>query len=773
MVKHSKQAAYRIVPLALFGMISAFGVGCSGGDDGDEGVECSYNDPAGPDCSSCQQLNQCCEFSINCPAGAICNLETDPLFDPNAEVGKCLKVVCQGDGDCEAPKTCSLEKLCKPPVCQNHDECPGGQSCLSGTCMETPDVSDVASCEVVTRSTSLREGATLELSAVARNANGAVLPTIPFEWTSANPNVVSVEGNVATGGSEDGTTDVTAAVMGASVTCDGSVSLTNFPNLQNGEARVVLVADDDGSPVAGATVVFEAGGTLTATTAADGSATVNVAGAVDSITVVKEGWQFVSVLEPGTNDIFLPLPRVPDETVAGGFRGKVDLSATRNADIQLGIAGPAIPSNLLDFGLESLIGDSVNTVIDAPELGLDMEEVDLPGGVMLGLGTKKFTVDGNGVRCQGDSVGDQELGCFLARAPKGPSAGWVLAGQLKLSQVTSIANELSNALGGGGAEDIQIGSILTAVLPLVRSLNHGILPSLNIEEYPKVNTADGSGDCSDPDLADYDANCEADFTKYQKADMAASQSLNVLSKVTVPDLPNLPSGGGCAAGAILLSGVNLQGRGLVPLGLTAGIDVLDDEAADCRVAGVDMPFGDNSPKLDDGVMPLSMAAPHSGVEGSQLFVLLLALDPNEIADTNTFQLNAIVNRVDQVSPEQSIQGSYLSYPKGTFDRTAGTVTLDSAISGAQMARIEIQRGDDTWLIYAPGNSTNITLPNVARPRQVLQSNYVIVLGMGMNGTYDEIWSFGSGKTLDRMFDTANAFVVQQCSTDAGSACVIQ
>lgn len=772
MVKNSKQA-YRIIPVALFGMISAIGVGCSGGDDDTDTGECTYNDPAGADCSSCQDLGECCEFSINCPAGAICNVEGDALYDPNEPSNVCLKVVCQGNADCEAPKTCSLEKLCKPPVCQNHDECPGGQSCLSGTCQTTPDVGDVASCEIVSRSTSLREGATLELSAVARNANGAVLPTIPFEWTSANPNVVAVDGNVATGGAEGGTTDVTAAVMGASVNCDGSVSLTNFPNLGNGEARVVLVADDDGTPVSDATVVFEAGGTLTATTGPDGSATVNVAGAVDSITVVKEGWQFVSVLQPGTNDIFLPVPRNADETVAGGFRGKVDLSATRKADIQLGIAGPAIPSNLLDFGLEALIGDSVNTVIDAPELGLDMEEVDLPGGVMLGLGTKKFTVDGSGVRCQGDSVGDDELGCFLARSPKGPSAGWVLAGQLKLSQVTSIANELSNALGGGGTEDINIGSILTAVLPLVRSLNHGINPSLTVEEFPKVNTADGSGDCSDPDLANYDDNCEADFTKYQKADMAASQALNVLSAVSVPDLPDLPSGNGCALGAILLSGVSLEGRGLVPLGLTAGVDVIDDETPDCRVAGVDKPFGDNSPKLEDGVMPLSMAAPHSGVEGSQIFVLLLALDPDAIADTNTFQLNAIVNRVDQVSAEQSVQGSYLGYPRGTFDRTAGTVALDSAITGAALQRIEIQRGDDTWLIYAPGDATNITLPNVARPRQVLQSNYVILLGMGMNGTYDEVWSFGSGKTLDRMFNTANAFVVQQCSPDAGSPCTIQ
>jgi hypothetical protein len=754
-------------------MLTFIGAGCTGGGD-DDGDQCKYNDPAGADCASCQQLGQCCEFSINCPAGAICNVAGDALFDGTKESNICLKVVCQGDSDCEAPKTCSLEKLCKPPVCQTDAECPGGQRCLSGTCNPAPKVEDVDTCEVVTRSTSIRQGATLDLAAVARNRNGAVLPTIEFVWSSANENVVSVMNAVATGGTQEGTTSLTAAVNGrADVTCAGSVSLTNFPNVPQGSARVVLVADDDGTPVAGAQVVFEAGGTFTTTTSANGSATVQVGGAVDSVTIMKANWQTVSVLQPGTNDIFVPLPRVPNETVAGGFRGKVDLSATRKADIQLGIAGPAIPSNLLDFGLDALIGDAVNTTIDAPELGLDNEMVDLPGGVMIGLGTKKFTADGSGVRCQGDTVGDNEIGCYLARAPKGPAAGWVLAGQLKLSQVTSIANELSNAIGGNG-EDINIGSILTAVLPLVRSLNHGVIPALNVEEFPKINTPTGMGDCTNRDLASYDDNCQADFTKYQDANVAASQSLGVLSRVSVPDLPQLPRSTDCAAGAILLTGVNLEGRGLVPLGLTAGVDVLDMETPDCKIGGVDKPFGDNSPALRDGQLPLSMAPPHSGIEGSQLFVLLLALDPNSIAADDGFQLNAIVQRVDSIAEEHTVTGSYLSFPEATLDKAAGSVALDSAISGAALFRLELQRGDDTWLVYAPASATNVTLPTVSEPRQILAGvTTAYVLGMGMNGTYSDVWTFGSGKTLNRMFDTATGFVVQQCSTEAAAPCVIQ
>jgi hypothetical protein len=768
----------RLLPLLLSAVVASAS-GCSGDSTDDMPGTCEYSDPAGADCASCQQLGQCCDYSINCPAGAICNVEDDALFDSTKAQNTCLKVVCEGDTDCDAPKTCSLEKLCKPPICQTDGQCPGGQKCLSGECQPGPNVDDVTECEVVSRSTALRQGATLELSAVARNSNSVIQPGIEFDWTSANPGVVAVEGNLATGGAEQGTTQLTASVRGKpAVTCSGSVSITNFPNVPQGMARVVLVADDDGSPVTGAMVVFEAGGTLEGTSDATGSVTVATAAAIDSVTAIKEGWQFVSVLSPGTNDIFIPVPRIPDETKAGGFRGKVDVSDAPPGDIRLGIAGPAIPSNLLDFGLDALIGDSVPTTIDAPELGLDNEMVDLPGGVMLGLGNKTFTDDTTSasgpVRCRDGAVGTDEIGCFLSRAPKGPAAGWVLAGRLKLSDVTSIANELSNALGGGGTEDINIGSILTAVLPLVRSLNHGITASLDIEEFAKVPTAGGAGDCSDPNLPMYDTNCQADFSKYQRADMDASASLGVLSRVSIPNLPQLPGGGGCAAGAILLSGVNLEGRGLVPLGLTAGIDVLDEEAADCKVAGVEKPFGDNSPDLPDGVMPLSMAPPHSGVEGSQLFLLLLALDPDSIAADTGFQLSAIVNRVDAVGEDQSITGSYLPYPKATVSKANNAVTMETALAGAGLVRVELQDGDDTWLVYAPGNATAINLPAVARARQIVANlNDAYVLGLGLDGTYGDVWTFGSGKTLNRMFDTAESFVIQQCASAAGSPCLIQ
>lgn len=753
------------------GFVVGLGAACSGSEDNNNGPgECATDQ----DGASVAQDGECCYFSINCQPGSICNTPDDDFYDPGEQEFICIRIICTGDAECDAGEECSAEGLCRPPVCQTDAECPAGQTCQSGACGTPPGTDDVASCDVVTRDTALRQGGTLELSAVAKNANGAVLPGIPFEWSSSNANAVAVAGATATGGSEQGTANLTATPEGRSdVTCGGAVSITNFPNVQAGQARVVVVADDNGAPVADAKVVLMSGGARTATTTASGVAMFDVGGAVESVTIVKSGWQYVTVVQPGTNDIFVPLPRKPDVTVAGGFRGVIDLSATKKEDIKLGLAGPAIPSNLLDFDLTSLVGDFVPTRIEAMELGID-DTIDLPGGLVLGLGSKTFTSDE--LRCQGVTPGANELGCFVAQTPAGPSAGWGLAGQLRLSQVTSIANELSSAIGGDGS-DLPIGDILTAVLPLLRNLNHGLLASVQAEQFSKVNKDGQSGDCSDPGLEGYDDKCRGDYSRYVRHDMAANVSLGVLSAVSVPNTPDLPGLGRCAEGVVLLSGAALEGRGLVPLGITAGIDTLDDsDTPDCKIAGVDKPFGDNSEPLSDGQMPLSMAPPHSGIEGSQLFLLAVAIDPDNIAaDTDgNFQLSALIKRVDSVGENESISGSFQAFPEAVVSKSGGTVAFSAGLTGATLTRTELQAGGETWLVYAPASASTVTLPNVAEGQAILPGvSDSYVLTMGMEGTYDEMWSFGSGKTLDRLVHNITSFVVQQCSDTAGHPCEVQ
>jgi hypothetical protein len=68
---------------------------------------------------------------------------------------------------------------------------------------------------------------------------------------------------------------------------------------------------------------------------------------------------------------------------------------------------------------------------------------------------------------------------------------------------------------------------------------------------------------------------------------------------------------------------------------------------------------------------------------------------------------------------------------------------------------------------------SVTLPTVAAPNAVLEnaaSAYVQAIKIG--GMYKDMWSFGSGKTLDNLVNNIDAFVVQQCDDAAGSSCLI-
>lgn len=769
----------KFISTVLTALALSLGMGCSDDEGGDTGPE--FNE----ECRSCRTDGQTCVYSINCAAGSICNNDRDPLYVADAESGICIKVICASDSDCADGKTCNPEKICESPLCQSDADCSAGNYCSGGECLSRPDASQVASCDVIPESHSLREGQAVELNATAKNANGAVLGAIEFKWTSDKADVASVTDAKATGGTASGSASITAVVSGnESVACSGNVSVTNFAALGAGQARVILGSTANGSPVEGATVwLATTSTTQMGMTQADGSAVFSgVSEDIVHVTAHKAGWQSVSVLNPGTKDVFVLANKKPDRTQAGGFRGSVDLSATKRADIKLGIAGPSLPLNVLDLELESLLGDSIETVINAPDLGLTDEKVDLPGGIMLALGTQTFTDDSesSNLRCQGDAPPAGSLGCFVARSPEGPGAAWVLGGQLKLSAISAIAGQLSSVLGGGSSDELPIGDLLTALLPLLRSLSHGIDAGINTTNHAKVNTPGGSGDCTDASLSSYDDNCQGDFTKYDKISLAVSQRLRLLSAVEVPQLPKLPNGD-YAAGTLVIAGAAIPGRGLLPLGLTAGVDVEKDEAADGFVFGASEPFGPNSEKLNDGEVALAMAPLHSGIETAQLSLISIALDPNSIAGSGGTQLSTLINRVARVDEKQKVTGSFLGFPTGTFDTAGGKfMPTGSGVDGAQSMRIVVTNGstNDEWLVYAPtGAAAEVVLPDVAAVKAEVMSGVPEVLLQVMNtsATYSDLFTLGSDKSLAAIADILESFVIQDCSTSqtAEQGCKIQ
>ena len=561
--------------------------------------------------------------------------------------------------------------------------------------------------------------------------------------------------------------------------CAGSATITNFPAAPAENVRVVVVEDGVGAPVADAMVTVIDGETVsTASTAADGSVTIAGATAgLDSVTVEKDGWQLFTVIAPGTADIYIPLPRDNDNTVAGGIRGVLDLSQTTADAIKFGFAGPAIPSNLLDFGAESLIGDILPTDTSALAILSDAipEELPLPTGTLLTLADSQITAGPE--RCVGPIVpGPDDLGCYLTRMAPGPSASWALGGQVAIGDLTSLITELSGLLGGDGG-DIPITDILEGVLPLLRLFNHGVNTSVTADQFPKVSVPGQSVDCSDPDLPNYDEICVADFSRYVEQDMILTQPLSILSTVDMPDLP-LTQTSTCTSGAVVLAASFVDGRGLVPLGLGAGLLRDGSTTSNCVIGGVTNPFGPGTPALNDGELALSLAPPHSGLEGSQTVLLSLALDIDGLVASggDGFQVSAILNRVDRVEADQAVTGTFPAFPTGTVDKGDAEVTFTSPVSGITVTRTEINEGGRTWLIYAPAQAT-VALPDVATGRSILadaDGAVILTIDMASSVSYDDVWTLASGSTIDRLFDTIDGFVVTDCpDDDPSAACRLQ
>jgi len=725
-----------------------------------------------------------CAFSGDCVVGSVCNTTDDPYFDAAQPDSVCVRLVCAGATDCKDGKVCTRERICQVPACQADSECSGGNICSGGKCNPAPNAADVASCTVLTPSGAIRQGAVVKLAAVARNQNGVALPGIRFTWASSAPTVVGVTGVDATGAAMSGSAELTAVVADKpAVTCDRLVRFENFATLTAGDARVVLVSEDNGAAIDGATVTLFSGGQPTVVqSGANGAAAFpGVAGTIESVTVVKAGHQYVTVMSPGTKDIYLPIPRKADVTKAGGFRGAVDVSQTRKGALKLGIVATAIPTNLLNLDFASILGDSLPTVINAPQLGLMNQMVDLPGGIVFGLGNERFTVDkaAANVRCQNLDPPADSIGCYVSQAPEGPGIAWTLAGRLKLQDVASIAGKLAGAFGGGAGMDLPIGDILSSVLPLLRTLRHGINAGLNTPVFPKVDVVTGmpSTACMDPNTVDYKTKCRGDFSKYAPITLSAATPLAINSAVRIPTLPR-QADQTYADGVVVLSAAITDSRGLVPLGFTAGLDTTaKTQTADGKINGVEKPFGQFSEKLADGLVPLTTAVPHSGIEGAKLALVGVALDPNSLGGDTGIQLSGLVKYVTSFG-EQADFGSaeFLGFPSGTFN--AGAATFNGTIpAGTAVTRIEVGKNEKKWLIYVPGGMNIVTLPDVAGAKMDILGGAgtpsVYLQLVRTTTPFKDVFEFGSGKNLDKAIELIEGFVIQQCTTDPMASCKIQ
>lgn len=695
-----------------------------------------------PLCESCRQDNETCEVSFNCQPGSICNKPGEDFYDPTLPEGVCIRVICTSDTECVAPDVCTARGLCEALPCQADYDCLGDTVCKGGACVATDLATAAAACVILTRSQPISTGTSILLEALVLDANGEALRGPSVVWSSSDATVVRISGDTAIGEMNAGTAVITASVSGNSAVSCGGVELNNLPAIAAGDVRIVALAEDDLSPVDSADVYFGSSSAPVGVTNSSGVMLTSTAlAAPTSITVVRNGYHAVTVfITDPTDQLLILIPRAPDRTVAGGVRGKVDISTVPRGDVLMAVGGVARDMNVLGHGVLPAEPDIIRTTINAPELGLNNQLVDLPGNYLVGLGTRQFTADET--HCQGLVPEADELGCYLLRAPAGPTTPYIFAGKLRLAQITPIANELSGALGEGSAS---YRLLLTLMSPIIPFLNHGARPYLEMNEVPR--TPEGV----------------PDYANYLPRDMRAEHPQNILALVNTPTFPT--HNGICPEAAELTIFSIAHGRGLVPLGVRVAEDVGGSEAPNCRPAPTRKPFGDVSADTAEGVIPIAMAPRHSGLEGGRLLIAISAIDV-EVDASNERRQASVFKHVERLSREDAISGQFLPFVRATISRQSASVALSTfnptAVTGT---RITIERGDQKWFIHAAGfPEGTLQLPAIMPlDMLVLDSDRGLVQTYLADATFQELFTLGSGRTFAQLVENIRAVTAEEAT----------
>lgn len=646
----------------------------------DAGVRDGAVDQFEPDCDSCRQDGQRCNFSINCQPGSICNLSNDPLYDPAFEDETCVRIACQTSDECGGERRCDqVAKLCTNEPCNTDDACTDGQICADGRCTAPLAASDVARCEVTGESVSLSPGERVRLRGTAYTRCDEALPEVSLVWSSSDDAVV-IEGDEAIGSDNAGVASVTASAGG--VACDGAREVRSIGGAAPGKARV-SVRTLGGQPLGGVRVVVDtAGGTNEATTDASGLAVVDSAGVPDRVSaIVPAGTAYdsVTVVSPGTNALDLYLNPATLLTEVGGFRGGLDTSGVRRLDVPIGFAGTPLVPNAGDFDFPfGLCGELIPTEVRAPELSLDTV-ADIPGGMIWGLGSNQFTR--NAERC-GTAGGD--IGCFATLAREQDDSAWALGGYARLSSITPIANELSELFGGGNGENIASCDALLPLLGVVGELGAGEVGGLTFSAAPRVPV--DNADCTNALGTDYTFDCRPDYARFTETVIPIESTGTAFGLVDVGTMPS--SGGSCAPFTSVLAGRFTQQGRFVPVGfglsLDSNRDCRPDESA-VGPTGAIVPAGTVAFKTLEPEQPALLVMTTSGV------------------GFGAGRVSGAWLRPERARARHEV--SLMDHPRGSVTAATRSATIELP-AGATHAELHFRAGDVAWSIWAPANAAN-------------------------------------------------------------------
>jgi hypothetical protein len=462
---------------------------------------------------------------------------------------------CTSDEDCrgrDIPFSGDLE--CKNGVCVFYPPpCDDGHWPYQGDCVTKPGCDELKpDCIVLPASAVTQEGTSVRFAATPYLKSGAVAPGFSFTWSSGDDQIVSVDaGGRATGGVDTGHATITAVVAECpAVTCDAVV-------INYGAAvgtRIVVVNELTGMPVEGATVV--AGAEAPVATDADGVAGLPVdisdANPVD-ITVTRRDYHYLSLLGVKRSDLIVylhPLHHLdisfePPGNMAGGIKGNFDFGMIRcepplkTCDVSYGMAGLSIPPGLTNLTPDMLY-DGV--IMRNVELGGESQPVPFKEGTVICLNQNCF----------------KEM--YSPTGTPGNRVAWGIGGKLDLAD---LIDKLGPIIGGTG--DIDYGTIILGLAPLISNFYTAMVPNVSIETMPyAMAVADIDGDPETFECPDYD--------NFEEQDMILKVKMDQAMTFVAPALPV-----GTYDGVVIIGGMIVRGAGFVPLGLGAGVDSRDSD----------------------------------------------------------------------------------------------------------------------------------------------------------------------------------------------------
>ena len=775
---------------------AALGAGCPGNTGPTD---------AGPD-QVCADGARVCDNDRLC-GGGFCDKDNDgdEVAAADDQFGCCVQLICDSNDDCEENEKCDFRRgICLPrdlcdPAADNGGRCdldgdgtPEADCCGAGqlceytggvpVCVDNPPAA--ADCFISLGGRVLAEaagdpeanpgtalaGQAIQLMATATDASGKLVPHATFTWTGA------------TDGAFTGTCagpDVCAATVTAtsgSASCDAA--MTVYPTHTAGSHRVVAIDASTGAPIAGALATAYVGGALQQdTTDANGVAEFP-AGAADNVSVFSDDHQWQTVMDPPEDLVVITAPIANNNDVAG-LKGDFDFDAVHTVgDIKLGLAGTAIPANVTELNFANILGDIADYNVDIEGVtDPGGQVVPLPSGLVLGLGNEPIK------------------GEYVSFGQQGRNVAWALGGQVRLAEIGEIISSVA------ASDDVNVGAILGAVLPFFATFDHavvsgGALADLSLSARPcnDDGDCDGSAVCAAGHCAASGTGqpTENDEPIAYDAWPFPEQQLRpdtLLAQSAVYDMPNLPctpgglSGSACqavvaegspyASGVILLTGVLVPGVGLVPLGLTAGLDDPDDQDSNDLRDGVLDYTGDNAP--ESGTALIDYAPPHDGLEGSLFVTIAIAIDIDAIADSGggDFGASVIMDMTPKYGDTNTFSGGFLQSQGGTFTAGQAGQFAIAAKGTADFYSVNLDNGGDTeWNVwFSDANTPPFTPadfhpdPAAAAARFQHADVQAYRLGNGYGGTapetMDDLFGF-NGTNFDNMIFYMGAWSSESC-----------